>query len=68
MQKKDSTVIRSSRVAQIKRHHFTFEWYWTAVFVTTKKQVKQVTISEKSADKYYQTAKPDDFLFTIEFR
>jgi len=23
-------------VAQIKRHHMTFEWYWTELFLTTK--------------------------------
>jgi len=32
-----------------------------------KNQVKQVAVSKKvSADKYYQIAKPDEFLFTIK--
>jgi len=35
------------RMIQIKWHHFTFKLYWTAVFLTTKKQVKQVALSKK---------------------
>jgi len=38
--------IRLYRVA-LKWHHFTFERYWIAVFLTTKKQVRQVALSKK---------------------
>jgi len=27
---------RLYRGAQIKRHHFTFEWYWTVLFLSTE--------------------------------
>jgi len=35
------------RVAEVKQHHFTFERYWTALFLTTKKQVKRVAVCKK---------------------
>jgi len=35
------------RVGQIKWHHFTFEWHRKALFVTTKKHVKQVAVYKK---------------------
>jgi len=37
-------VSRFYKVAQIKRHHFAFERYQTVLFLTTKKEVKQVAV------------------------
>ena len=58
---------RVPRMAQIRLHNFTFQWYRKEVFLTTKKQSKQVAVSKKnkSADKYYEIAKPEKFSFTI---